>query len=171
MKIPCLLSVFLAGAVAAACAPGASPSGSLAASTGAAPSSAGSAHALPTVLVYKNPACGCCRGWIQHMQRAGFPVRVENVKDLGSINQRVGVPSDAESCHTAVVGTYFIEGHVPADDVKRLLAARLPAKGLVAPGMPAGAPGMPGIAAHDPPYDVLLIALDGSTSVFEHHGG
>lgn len=124
---------------------------------------------LPPVVVYKSPTCGCCEAWVGHMQDAGFPVQVRDLQDLSTIKAEVGVPAGQGSCHTARIGGYFVEGHVPGNDVKRLLAERPNARGLTVPGMPQGSPGME--QGHpDEPYDVLLVAKDGSTSVFAHHG-
>lgn len=124
---------------------------------------------LPSVLVYKGPACGCCESWVGHMRAAGFTVEVRNTEDLGTIMARAGVPAELGSCHTAEVGGYFVEGHVPADDVKRLLAEKPDARGLAVPGMPQGSPGMEQGGVRQA-YDVLLVAKNGSTSVFAHHG-
>lgn len=124
---------------------------------------------LPLVVVYKSPTCGCCESWVGHMQGAGFPVEVRDMQDLSAIKAEVGVPAGLGSCHTARIGDYFVEGHVPADDVKRLLAEHPDARGLAVPGMPQGSPGMEQ-GRPDEPYDVLLVAKDGSTSVFAHHG-
>ena len=130
------------------------------------------ASAGPTeVVTFKSPSCGCCSSWVQHLQSSGFKVRVESVADLTPIKHSLGVPAEYGSCHTAHIGKYFIEGHVPADDVKRLMALQLPAKGLIVPGMPNGSPGMTNAIGRQDPYDVLLVALDGSVSVFAHHGG
>lgn len=166
-----LLTLIVTAAFVSACGPNSTTHASLAGSADVAYPIAEPTRSSPTVVVYKNASCGCCRSWIQHMQSAGFRVRVENVNDLSPIKQRVGVPSDVSSCHTAQVGDYFVEGHVPAEDVKRLLAQQPPAKGLVVPGMPVGSPGMPGLPGQGVTYDVLLVALDGSTTVFAHHGG
>ena len=124
---------------------------------------------LPPVVVYKLATCGCCQTWSEHMQAAGFPVETRDTQDLDAIKTEVGVPFGQGSCHTAKVGDYFVEGHVPADDVKRLLAERPDALGLTVPGMPIGSPGMEQGDAREP-YDVLLVAKDGSTTVFAHHG-
>lgn len=124
---------------------------------------------LPQVLVYKSPTCGCCQSWAEHLQAAGFPVETRDTQDLDAIKAGAGVPFGQGSCHTAKVGDYFVEGHVPADDVKRLLAERPDALGLAVPGMPIGSPGMEQGDASEP-YDVLLVAKDGSTTVFAHHG-
>ncbi|HEY5559796.1 MAG TPA: DUF411 domain-containing protein [Steroidobacteraceae bacterium] len=124
---------------------------------------------LPLVVVYKSPTCGCCVSWVGHMRSAGFAVEVRDTPDLGPIKAKTGVPAGQASCHTALVGQYFVEGHVPADDVRRLLSEQPEARGLTVPRMPQGSPGMEqgGISE---PYDVLLVAKDGSTSVFAHHG-
>lgn len=149
-----------------------SPSSALASSIPQAPSStvASAQQRLPVMIVNKSPSCGCCGLWVKHMQNAGFKVEVNDTDDMGSIKQRVGVPYGKGSCHTAEVGGYFIEGHVPAEDIKRLLAERPDAKGLVVPGMPAGSPGMELPDGRIQPYTVELVANDGATSVFSHHG-
>jgi len=94
------------------------------------------------VVVYKSPTCGCCKDWIKHMEQAGFSVTVHNTNDVDPIKDRYGVPYDMGSCHTAVVDGYVVEGHVPATDVKRMLAEKPAITGLAVPGMPNGAPGM-----------------------------
>lgn len=130
------------------------------------------ASASPTeVVTFKNASCGCCSSWVEHMHAAGFTMRVENVADIGQVKQVLGVPTQYGSCHTAHIGKYFIEGHVPAEDVKRLMALQLPARGLAVPGMPIGSPGMTSAIGAPEQYDVLLVALDGSVTVFSHHGG
>jgi hypothetical protein len=128
------------------------------------------ASALPLLVVTKNASCGCCRLWVEHMRQAGFMVEVHDVDNLDPIKTRVGVPVGKGSCHTAEVGGYFIEGHVPAADVKRLLVEKPAAKGLVAPGMPLGSPGMEvpdGATQH---YTVELVHNDGTTTPFAEHG-
>jgi hypothetical protein len=122
------------------------------------------------VVVHKSESCGCCKLWVEHLEKAGFQVQVINVDNLAPIKERVGVPYGKGSCHTAEVAGYFVEGHVPANDVKRLLAERPDAKGLTVPAMPAGSPGMEVPSGQVDPYDVLLVAKDGSTSVFAHYG-
>jgi len=138
-------------------------------STTAVATQAKAGAALPLVVVHKSPACGCCTAWVTHMQAAGFPVEVRNVDNLDAIKTKVGVPYAKGSCHTAEVDGYFVEGHVPAADVKRLLAERPPAKGLTVPGMPAGSPGMEVPDGSVQPYDVELVVADGTTTVFAHH--
>ena len=125
---------------------------------------------LPRVVVHKSPTCGCCVAWVEHMQHAGFAVEVRNVDNLDPVKTRVGVPAGKGSCHTAEVGGYFVEGHVPADDVKRLLAERPDAKGLTVPGMPMGSPGMEVPDGRVQPYTVELVGRDGATSPYAQHG-
>lgn len=125
---------------------------------------------LPRVVVHKSSSCGCCTLWVNHLRESGFAVDVRDQDNLSPVKERVGVPVGKGSCHTAEVGGYFVEGHVPAQDIKRLLAEKPDAKGLVLPGMPAGSPGMEmpdgGIQA----YTVELVGRDGSTTAFAQHG-
>jgi len=122
---------------------------------------------LPVVDVYKSPQCGCCKSWASHLQAAGFKVVLHDVDDVPAARHKMGMPDKFGSCHTARVGQYLIEGHVPAADIKRLLAEHPEAKGLAVPGMVQGSPGMEGGASQ--PYDTLLISGDGTASVFKHH--
>ena len=126
------------------------------------------AVAKPQMSVYKTPTCGCCGKWVEKMQASGFNATVTNMEDVGPIKVKNGLPPRLASCHTTLVGGYVIEGHVPADDIKRLLRER-PAGivGLAAPGMPAGSPGMD--VPNSPPYDVLAFDKDGKTRVFATH--
>lgn len=126
--------------------------------------------AAPEVVVYKTANCSCCKLWVKHLQQSGFSVQVHDVRDLKPVRQRVGVPARQAACHTAEVGGYFVEGHVPAEDIKRLLRERPVAKGLTVPGMPAGSPGMEVRSGKVKPYDVLLVAKDDRSSVFARHG-
>ena len=125
--------------------------------------------ALPLVVVHKSASCGCCHLWVDHMRKAGFTVEVRDTDDLNTVKERVGVPLGKGSCHTAEVDGYFIEGQVPAADVKRLLAMRPAAKGLVLPGMPAGSPGMEMPDGRVDPYTVELVGRDGNTRTFASH--
>lgn len=122
---------------------------------------------LPTVTVYKSPSCGCCGKWVEHMKDGGFPVITIDTEDVAAQKARLGVPPALGSCHTAEVGGYLVEGHVPAADVKRLLAERPRARGLISPGMPASAPGMDD--ARRIPYEVLLVGKDGRTATYARH--
>ena len=123
----------------------------------------------PTVTVYKSPTCGCCVLWADHMTAAGFTVESVDVASMDDVKARLGVPSTLESCHTAIVGDYVVEGHVPAEDVERLLAEQPDAAGLAVPGMPIGSPGMEVEGRPADSYDVFLFTRDGRASVFAHH--
>ena len=127
-------------------------------------------QSLPLVVVHKSESCGCCGLWVEHMQQAGFPVEVRNVDNVNPVKERLGIPLGKGSCHTAEVGGYFVEGHVPADDVKRLLADKPSAKGLVLPGMPAGSPGMETADGRVQPYTVEVVGENGDTAPFAQHG-
>lgn len=126
--------------------------------------------ALPGVTVYKSATCGCCKLWVDRLRSAGFAVEARDVDNLNDVKQRVGIPYGMGSCHTAEVEGYFVEGHVPVEDIKRLLREKPDAKGLTVPGMPAGSPGMEVPSGEVQPYDVMLVGRDGSTSVFARHG-
>jgi hypothetical protein len=126
------------------------------------------AFAATTIEVYRDPSCGCCKAWIAYLQANGFAPVVHQETAMAAVKARLGVPDPAASCHTAVVGGYVIEGHVPVEDIRRLLADHPRARGLAAPGMPMGSPGMEmGPPQH---YDVVLIEPDGSTRHFATHG-
>jgi len=157
-------------AATAAVAPAAASGQNPAAAADAGGTSPAIAAALPVVLVHKTPTCGCCGAWVEHMRAAGFPVQVEERADLEPVRQRLGVPYGKGSCHTAQVGGYFVEGHVPADDVKRLLAERPRARGLVVPGMPLGSPGMETPDGRVQPYTVERVEPDGTTTAYARHG-
>lgn len=124
----------------------------------------------PLVEVWKSPSCGCCKEWVAHLEANGFLVRVHDVGNTG-LRGRLGIPVALGSCHTALVAGYALEGHVSAGDVQRLLKARPVGIGLAVPGMPVGSPGMDGAAygGRRDPYQVLLVAKDGSTSVFSSY--
>ena len=119
------------------------------------------------IAVYKTPWCGCCDTWVDHLRENGFSVSVTDMDDLTPIKRQQGVPAALQSCHTAVVDRYAIEGHVPASDIERLLVERPDADGLAVPGMPIGSPGMEQGDRRDP-YAVILFSKDGQ-SVFSRH--
>ena len=121
------------------------------------------------LTVHKSPYCGCCAKWIEHVEKHGFEVKVIETEDMRSVKQRLGVPDDHASCHTAEAGGYFIEGHVPAADIKKLLAQKPKASGIAVPGMPAGAPGMEVHGGQGQPYATILVMRDGKTKVFVQH--
>jgi hypothetical protein len=137
----------------------------LGAAVAAAGSQAFAASGLPQVDVHKNPDCGCCSGWVDHLKAAGFPVKVHETPDTSVVRKRHGIPDEFGSCHTGVVAGYAVEGHVPAEDIKRLLAGKPIAAGLSVPGMPVGSPGME-MGSRKDPFQVLLIDKAGRSSVF-----
>ena len=128
------------------------------------------AMAKPAVItVYKDPSCGCCKKWVEHLRANGFVPEVHDRSDMDALKDSLGVPAALRSCHTGVVGKYVIEGHVPAADVKQLLAAT-PVKtmGIAVPGMPAGSPGME-MGGRVDRYDVIAFAPGGATRIFARH--
>lgn len=125
------------------------------------------AQAGAQLLVYKSPTCGCCGNWVEHLEQAGYQVQAFNTDDLQSIRKRLNAPDDLASCHIAEIDGYVVEGHVPATSINKLLTERPKALGLFVPGMPRGSPGMEGPYGTDS-YDVILVASDGSRSVFDH---
>jgi hypothetical protein len=124
--------------------------------------------AVPIIDVYKSASCGCCSGWVRHLQDHGFTVRPHDVANPSDYREKFGIPQELGSCHTALVNGYAIEGHVPAREIKRLLAERPQARGLAVPAMPQGAPGMEG-QRHDP-FDVFLLQADGRRTLYQHYG-
>ena len=159
-------------AVAPACqaAPGNTPAATATRTDAHAQHADRSPVASPVVLVHKSPSCGCCKGWVEHLRKAGFTVEVDESSAMDEVKERVGVPPAKGSCHTAEVAGYFIEGHVPASDIRRLLAEKPEARGLTAPGMPMGSPGMEVEGQGTPKYTVELVRKDGSTEPFAVHG-
>jgi hypothetical protein len=125
------------------------------------------AQTRPVVEVWKSPSCGCCKDWVAHMEANGFATKVHDSGNT-AMRGRLGIPMALGSCHTALVAGYALEGHVPATDVKRLLAERPQAVGLAVPGMPVGSPGMDGpeYGTRRDRYEVLLVRKDGSHGVF-----
>lgn len=123
--------------------------------------------AQPAVEVWKAAGCECCDGWVRHMRTAGFDVTVHTVDDVTPLKRSAGVPDELGSCHTARVGGYVLEGHVPAADVTRLLAERPQARGLAVPGMPQDAPGMD--MGSGQPYQVVLFGVAGGPQIFARH--
>ena len=119
------------------------------------------------IEVFKSPACGCCGKWAEHLQQNGFVVTVHETRDPAAVRAKTGVPDRLASCHTALVGGYVLEGHVPAADIRRLIKEQPKALGLAVPGMPRGSPGMEAPSAES--YDVLLIQADGSTRVYRSY--
>jgi hypothetical protein len=124
----------------------------------------------PSIEVWKSATCQCCGAWVKHLEANGFTVKVNAAEPstLASLKRQAGVGDKLASCHTAMIDGYVIEGHVPATDIKRLVAERPEAIGLAVPGMPVGSPGMEQGAEFEP-YDVLLVKKDGTTEAFASH--
>jgi hypothetical protein len=121
------------------------------------------------ITIYKSKSCGCCAKWVDHVSSSGFETTVHDHEEMEQLKNEVGVPAGVRSCHTAIVGAYLIEGHVPASDIRRLLTERPKVAGLTVPGMPGGTPGMaePGTKIGD--FEVLAFQSDGSTRRFASH--
>jgi hypothetical protein len=127
-----------------------------------------SAAVEPVITVYRDPDCGCCLGWVQHLQKAGFPTKVLETRDLEGVKTRLGVPDDLAACHTAEVAGYVMEGHVPAIALRRFLAEKPNATGLAVPGMPIGSPGMEG--GKPETYEVVLFEPNGWRTYMRFNG-
>jgi len=125
------------------------------------------AQTVAPVELYKSPSCGCCVKWADHMRENGFKVIVHEVDDVPAARKKLGMPNELGSCHTATIGRYVVEGHVPAADIKRLLKENPKAIGLAVPAMPPGSPGMD--IPNSPPYKTFLVQADGRTQVFAQH--
>ena len=123
-------------------------------------------EALPEVTVYKTPTCGCCSKWVDHMREAGFTVNATDLDDLSSIKDQFSVAPENQSCHTAVVGGYVVEGHVPADVVRRMLSEKPDIAGIAVPGMPIGSPGMEVEGRPADRYDVVAFDKNGHRHVY-----
>ena len=125
----------------------------------------------PPIEVWKSPTCGCCGKWVEHLEASGFAVKATNTtrSSLDRIKRQAGIEKELASCHTAKIEGYVIEGHVPAADIKRLVAERPDAIGLTVPNMPMGSPGMEQPGGETEPYDVLLLKKDGTVEVFASH--
>jgi hypothetical protein len=130
--------------------------------------SATAAIALPAVLAYRDPGCGCCEKWTEHMRSAGFDVSMQDDSDLAARKVKLGVPNQLSRCHTALIGPYVIEGHVPPGDIMRLLAEEPEALGLAVPGMPVGSPGME-MGDNKEPYKVVMFKADRTWTVYAKH--
>lgn len=129
----------------------------------------GQARENHAIAVYKTPTCACCDAWISHLRGAGFMVSVNILADLRGLRSSHGLAETLASCHSARVAGYFVEGHVPAADIRRLLAERPEAVGIAVPGMPPGSPGMETPGGDREPYDTLLVLKNGATRLFARH--
>lgn len=127
-----------------------------------------SAETGPAITVHRDPGCGCCGAWVEHLQRAGFATTVIARRDVDTVKRRLGVPAELASCHTAEVQGYVVEGHVPASAIRRLLAERPEATGVAVPGMPAGSPGMEGGTPET--YAVVLFGPQGRRTFTRYRG-
>jgi hypothetical protein len=127
------------------------------------------AQAPTPITIYKSRTCGCCVKWVDHLRANGFTPTVHDEEEMDQLKDEMGVPAPVRSCHTAVVGSYLIEGHVPASDIRRLLEERPKVAGLAVPGMPAGSPGMAEPGTQPGGYDVLSFQSNGATRHFASH--
>lgn len=125
------------------------------------------AQSSAPVEVFKSPYCGCCGKWVEHLRQNGFEVNTHDVEDVTAARKKTGMPDRLGSCHTAKIGGYVVEGHVPAADIQRLLKEKPKALGLAVPSMPPGSPGME--STKPMPYQTLLVRTDGTTQVFAQH--
>ncbi|WP_419940296.1 DUF411 domain-containing protein [Candidatus Palauibacter sp.] len=163
----CAAAALGAVLVTAGCAPEAAAENGGAISGGVAHATLAATIAdAPTIKVYKSPTCGCCAFWVDHMREAGFVLDVEDTDDMIAVKLDAGLPLQLQSCHTALVGDYVFEGHIPAEVIARFLAEAPSARGLAVPGMPVGSPGME-FGDRVDAYDVIQFDAQGNTSVYE----
>ena len=125
------------------------------------------AQGRPQLTVYKSATCGCCRNWVEHMKANGFDVKAIDVDDIDAVKRERGVPASAASCHTGIVNGYFVEGHVPADAVLRMLKEKPAIAGIAVPGMPVGSPGMEVPSGQTQPYAIVSVDRSGKTAIYE----
>lgn len=118
------------------------------------------APGMEKAVVYKSPTCGCCQNYVSYLSGLGFDVEVVNTNDMDAIKAKYGVPSDLESCHTTIIGDYFVEGHVPGEAIQKLMSELPSIKGIAMPGMPSGSPGMPG--AKTGAFKISAVSDEGS---------
>jgi hypothetical protein len=147
------------------------PSAAKGAAPASQPGQAGTTAAAPgagtRMVVYKTPTCGCCRAWADSMRAAGFALEVHDMPNVQPVKQEHGLPGHLASCHTAIVGGYVVEGHAPADVIRRLLRERPQVAGIAVPGMPVGSVGMEAPDGRKDPYDIIAFTKDGQVSVYE----
>ncbi len=119
------------------------------------------------IMVYKSPTCGCCKKWVSYLKQEGFTVKSKNIRNMQSIKKEFGIKPQFQSCHTAKIGKYYVEGHVSASDIRRMLKEKPDIKGLSAPGMPMGSPGMEG--PRKDKYNVIAIDKNDHASIYSRH--
>lgn len=159
------MMLFAGLAVLSACSKDDSSNAAPVAMSNAAPAPvAPSGATLASIKVYKDPNCGCCKSWIQHLEQSGFKVEVVDMPDLSAVKAKYGITDTLKACHTGIVNGYVVEGHVPADLILKMLKEKPAIAGLAVPGMPMGSPGMEGASAQH--YDVLTFDRAGHTSVY-----
>lgn len=124
-------------------------------------------ESLPDIAIYRSESCGCCTKWGEHLEKEGFTIQDKVIENMEAFKQANGITPELASCHTAVVEGYVVEGHVPASSINKMLDERPDIRGLTAPGMPMGSPGMETAGIKAEAFDVLAIANDGTTTVFE----
>jgi len=166
-SIPALAIVFALACGGSGEAGAPAPAESHEAVGSAAPAAVSDAVASVPVKVYKPTYCGCCTGWVEHLEHAGYTVEVEETDRPDEIKDELGVPAGLRSCHTAEIGGYVVEGHVPVDVIARLLQERPEVTGIAVPGMPVGSPGMEAADGRTDPYDIVAFDASGGTRVYE----
>jgi len=138
--------------------------GSSGAPSAVAPASVSSVSSAPSVIVYKDPNCGCCSKWVEYMKNNGFNVTAIDTSDVAGVKAKYGIGPELQSCHTAIIGDYAVEGHVNAEEIHRMLKEKPAIAGLAVPGMPTGSPGMEGAIREK--YDILTFDRAGKTTVY-----
>ncbi|NOK63526.1 MAG: DUF411 domain-containing protein [Chloroflexi bacterium AL-W] len=126
-------------------------------------------QAAQAMVVYKSPTCGCCGDWVRYAEEHGYTVTVKEMQDMTPVKAEHSIPPTMQSCHTTLIDGYVIEGHVPIEDVERLLTERPNVAGIAVPGMPVGSPGMEVAGTEPQPFDVMTFDTDGNTDVFSRH--
>ncbi len=137
----------------------------------ATPFHSAAAQILPRMIVHRDPSCGCCGAWIDHVRQEGFTVEVIETSELNRIRTALGVPQELAACHTAEIGGYVVEGHVPADSIRRLINEKPQGRGLAVPGMPIGSPGMEREGMEPEAYEVILFGQAGQRRFATYRGG
>jgi hypothetical protein len=166
MRYVGIIMGLLAGVLLAGCA---APASNQAAGEQAAAGQTTDEQAVREMLVYRSPTCGCCTDWVGYVEEHGYTVTVEDVQDLAAVKAEYNVPPMMQSCHTAIIDGYIVEGHVPIEDIERLLTERPDVVGIAVPGMPVGSPGMEVAGAEPQPFAVVTFDVAGNTEVYSTH--